>query len=137
MLAAVKLPPTVVAPKINAPVLVTTKLPLTVTAPKVNAAVLVIAALLLLPAVLNNTVPRKLLLFVNIIAAPVAPELKLALPVPLVMVVTPLCVMAPLLITVKVPAAFAIETVPNSKLPALVIAMLLAPVLVNDTKPVN
>ena len=72
----------------------------------------------------------------SVIGAPVAPELKLTPPVPVVIVVTPDCVIAPFAIIVSVLAALPIDTVPSVSVLISVMATL-PPVLVTATGPVK
>ena len=106
------------------------------TVPNCSAFASVIAMLPPAPTVVSATAPRKSLALVSVIALPKAPELKETAPVPVVIVVAPDWVIAPLETTVSVLARFAIDTVPSVSALMSVIATL-PPVLVTATAPVK
>jgi len=126
----------VVAPFwVNAPVQVIVNVPAfaavmdTVSSTKVLLSVMEIA---FAPVLVSLTAPLKSLGWVKVITP--APALMMTNPVPEVM--APLWV-RPMQVTVNVPAALAMDTVPSIKALVSVMDMLFAPVLVRDTAPVK
>src|SRR5262249_9673670 len=104
-------------------------------------------AMLFAPVFVRDTPPLALVelkLFPALVRAILnAPVVKLATPVPVVMVVPAICVMSPLTlpvpaVTLKAPAWLAvIDTLPRHKAMVVLMVILLAPVFVSDTQPVK
>src|SRR4029079_669278 len=93
-----------------------------------------VSATLFAPLLLSDTAPVKLLpALVSVMA--LAPAVKVAAPAPRAWVIAPVCVIAPLALTVSVP----LPTADRPRLTAFasVKATLFAPLLLSDTAPVK
>ena len=131
--------PVMIAPVcVNSPLLVTVKPPASkavMLTPDSDSRPAVRMAILLQPLLVRLTAPRKLLPGLLRSMLP-RPAMMVTAPVPVL--IAPVCLKSPLLVTVKPPASKAVMLTPDSdSRPALRMAILFAPVLFRFTAPLK